>query len=140
MRFKQFLKEKFHDMYVSIYTKKTVEIFKNPSRKEYREVIASDSVRALLGPKDLYIWNTWAECHNNVKDKSPKFKNMIAVVIFGEYGKDVDVQLTDGNSGTKWDHNPEVYDFIMNHSLLNSMFRSIEVSYYDEAIGGAWHD
>lgn len=117
-----------------------VVIYKNPSRKEWKECEQYHNVRAFVVGNDLYIWNPFAAVHQMVREHLGLDGEAISVTISAIFGQECFVTITDNVRKTKWWHNPEVVDAIHNCHYLNRVFADIEINYYDEDIGGRWDD
>lgn len=123
------------------YRGEQCDVFRNPTRKEYREALAvNDSVRAFLVGDDILIWNTFSSLHQTVRDNMRLAVSAIPLVMYGAPGSECGCQVTDNTRGGPWWHNGEVADAIESHPYLRRMFQDISVCYYDEAIVGDWRD
>lgn len=124
------------------WTNKTTEVFRNPTRREFREIQADGAVRAFLIGPDILVWSPWGALHGQVRRAIdiPQ-EEAIPVLIEGDYGKDAAVMVTDNvASSLKWSHSPKAADAILSHPWLRRSFRHIEVGYHDEAIYGDWRE
>lgn len=139
MRLQQYLTEKYIDGFN--VRGKYVEVFKNPSSKEYREFKgSSDMVRAFLVGSDIYIWNVFKGLHNDI-DRVMKFgRNALPVMLFMDRpsDRDVSVVITDYSKGTRWYHNSDIILYLEGDSYLAG--KDIDVSYFDESIVGRWEE
>lgn len=117
-----------------------VELFKNPDKREYIQVLGdNDQVRALIHGDDLIIWNVFSDLHVRVMEQIKAPNTVVPVVIYGRPGDPVaDIQVTDASKSTTWHHNGAVDGEIYGCAALNKLFNDFDISYYDEAIVGGW--
>lgn len=121
-----------------------VRIYKNPSQSELLKCRTYDQVRAILLHGDMYVWKD-AVHHKVARHLSlDKNKDVIPVHMYIHKGLIVGVNVTDYVNNTKWKNNPKVEQAIKDNNYI--VFRSDPeelakddfVSYYNEAIVGAW--
>jgi hypothetical protein len=121
-----------------------VEVFKNPSKKEYNELLGrnDDGVRAFLVKNDIYVWHIYGALHAEVDRKMKFGRNALPIVVYGDdLNKPDFVMVTDYTKNTSWYHNPDTANYIRNSSYLsNKKIRNIEISYFDEDIVGNWEE
>lgn len=117
-----------------------VELFKNPDKREYLQVLGdNDQVRALILGDDLIIWNVFSDLHVRVMEQIKAPNTVIPVVIYGRPGDPVaSVQVTDASKSTVWHHNGNVDNEIFTCAALQQIFVDFDISYYDEDIVGSW--
>jgi hypothetical protein len=135
------LSEKFHHGFVPTYNRgKPCEVFKNPDRSEVRKLKADmDEVRAYLVGDDIFMWNTYQSLHRTVHDELKLPADALPIIIYGDVDDEASVVVTDASRSTVWHHNAETRGAIMAHPYF-ARCEDVEVSYYDEAIVGQWHD
>jgi hypothetical protein len=141
MKFKKYIIQEEYLTRLNIYGR-SCEIFRNPTSSELRKDIKiKDHVRAFLLPngRDIIAWSAYTMVHQWIREKLKVPNDSIPVLLyFG--GGSVIVEVTDNiRASKKWKHNPKLYDWIMEHKYLNR-WKIMEVSYYDEAIVGKWHE
>ena len=141
--FKQYITEAWTDQISgSRYDPTSTDIFINPTRKELASCENYGGCPAILLDDDMYVWKD--SLHYEVIDKLQlDKKNIIPLRLYLDRSTVLGVVVTDTSKLTKWHHNPKVYDAIINHRFIRLYGGDIEddefVSYYDEAIGGSWH-
>jgi hypothetical protein len=141
--FKQYVGEAWTDQISGSRSDPTpTDIFINPTRKELASCANYGGCPAILLDDDMYVWKD--SLHYEVIDKLQlDKKNIIPLRLYLDRSTVLGVEVTDTSKRTNWNHNPEVYDAIINHRFIRLYGEDIEgddfVSYYDEAIGGSWH-
>ena len=137
MRLQGYLNEKYFKGF-SI-RERYVEVFKNPSVKEYKEASVNDRARAFLLNRDMYIWNPYGGIHFEVQEKLKLGKNALPIIIFGSIRGNISIVVTDYSKKTIWHHNPKIKEYILKKSYL-SKFNVTDISYFDEMIFGPWDE
>jgi len=137
------LVEKF-DRAIKTMGGNSVEIFKNPSRQEMKEIAQHNEARGFLVGNDLYVWSATGAIHHHVAEEMKFPRDAIALNI-GVHtdGKSYWVNVSDWNVGGPWDHNPKVKEQILNHPMLKLVRDrgpEFEIGYFDEAIVGDWSE
>lgn len=118
---------------------KTCEIFRNPTRKEFKEL--GGEIRAFLDGDDVLMWNAYGALHQEVRENLKLDKDAISLEIWSEgYGNGCLVMVTDNTRQTKWMHNPDIVSEITSNRGLRAMFDHISIEYFDQAIYGEWDD
>jgi hypothetical protein len=115
-----------------------VEVFRNPSRKEWQECSQHDMVRAFIVGNDLLIWSVFGAVHQMVRDSLSLPNTAIPVTIEGEYRGAVYISVTD-NAKSPILHNPNIRDLLLDNSFLHH-FSDIDIGFFDQAIVGDWED
>ena len=117
------------------------EIFKNPTRAEYKICSANNSnVRAFLVGPDIYIWNSYTALHQTVREHLQLSPDVIPIVLYGKIGSESLAEITDNTRHTPLWHSPDVGSMVKRHPWLNKAFKEIEVHYYDQDIEGPWDE
>ncbi len=120
---------------------KTVELFKNPTKKELNAINSKNLIRGFLTKDSLIVWNAYDGIHFEVArylDLNPD--NSVAIYLYySPHDPNIGVDVTDYNRG-KWYHNPKLKDWILNHPAWWVDIDYIDISYHDEAIVGKWED
>ena len=117
-----------------------VVIYRNPTRKEWKECQQHDEVRAFIVGNDILIWNPYVALHQMVRDELSLGNDAISIMIEGNFGDGCYVSVTDNTRNTPWWHNPAVIDAIEDCGFMASKFPTIEIGFYDEAIVGSWDE
>ncbi len=133
--------EDFAGAFVPFYSKDKTpcEVFKNPSKQEFRKVEGkNDQVRAFIVGDDLYVWNVYQSLHQTVREELKLPEDSISLTISGKVGADAYVSVTDNVRHTRWFHNPEVADAIYQNPWIARLFNEIEIDYFDDGIWGDW--
>lgn len=115
-----------------------VEVFKNPSRKEWLSCQKHDMVRGFLLGNDLMVWNVYGAVHQMVRDHLQLPLDAIPITIEGDYKGSVYVVVTD-NAKAPILHNPKIRDMILDNGFMKK-FRDVDIGFFDEAIVGDWED
>lgn len=144
MRYRE-LTEEFFDAYkkVSGISGKTyVELFKQPTKSELLALdkTSGDFIRGFLTNDSLFVWNAYNALHYEIAHFL-KLSSTNDVGIYLSYSPThISVVVTDFvKLGSKWYHNPNLKDWIINHPGWNTKAK-IEVDYFDSAIVGDWAD
>ena len=125
-------------------TGKRFNVYKNPSMMELKGVAEDHPledagwVGSWLVGNDWYVWSYNDALHYDI-EKQLGIQNGIPLSIAFNDRKAF-VVVTDSSKRTNWHHNPDVADAIRNHPHLGSQFNIEDISYYDEAIVGSWHE
>jgi hypothetical protein len=134
------IKEAFYTSFDVDYGrgKTYVEIFKNPTRKEFLECKPHYEVGALLTDKDIYVWNREKAYHRTVMNKL-KLENALPLLLTVDNTNidRFDIMITDATKNTIWDENPKVKKFIINHPFFKHK-KIDHISYWNEDIVGDW--
>lgn len=146
IRDRMMLDEKFHSHFVNFRRgeRSTVEMYKNPTTRELAEVSEVNDayggeVRAFAHGNDLYVWPI-AVLHHEA-NQHLKLKDPISLAMYVMGGKVQGVTVTDYSRNTKWDHSPKVAAAIRKCRALKAVADpDMEITYWDEAIGGPWDD
>jgi hypothetical protein len=121
--------------------KNPVDIFRNPSSKEWREIGGNDNgVRGYLVGDDLLVWDTGKTLHFEVREQLKLNDKAIPVYIYGMLRQRVEVVVSDASKNTPWFHNPEVSEAIRENAFMQTNFKGISVGYFDEDIVGDWEN
>jgi hypothetical protein len=121
------------------------ELYIDPTLRELRAL--KRGIRAWLIGEHMVAWEEYADLHGNVleyirKDKSLKdIDNGNFVSIYFNVGSSV-VEVTDATAkkGSRYFHNPDIYDYIENHPALSSLIPNMDITYFDEDISGRWEE
>lgn len=123
---------------------KPVEVFKNPSRKELKEIAQHDEVRAFLVGNDLIVWNTYGAIHHQMSEQIQIPDDSVALNMnVHQDGKSYYVRVSDWTRRSSWFHNPEIVPYIMNHpalKLVRDRGPEFEIGFFDENIVGRWDE
>lgn len=120
--------------------RKPFDVFKNPSRKEWREIAGQhDEVRAYIVGDDVFAWPVFGDLHANVA-RALGITNGISVLIMGDYRGEASIQVTDATRHTSWLHNPGTADAIRDCAFLDRTFEFIEIGFFDETVVGDWSE
>ena len=131
------LSESFFD-YAKNHQGGNVEVFKNPDRRELRELSQEKSIRAILTQSDCFAWDAFGGLHFTIRNYfKGMFLDSMSVILYPE-GNGVHVFVTDNNKNTQWHHNSQAAELVRSHPYLNKMWSDIEISYWDEDIVGDW--
>lgn len=136
---KNIVNEEFFDAFRS-NRQTTVEIFKNPTKKELNSINSENLIRGLLTEDSLFVWNAYDSIHYEVSQHlNLNYDNSVGIYLwYSPAESDISVQVTDYNREGRWHHNPELKDWILNHPAWWTT--DIDVSYYDETVVGKWED
>jgi hypothetical protein len=116
-----------------------IEVFKNPSRKEFNEIIGKDDVlRAFLVDDDIYIWSVFGGLHYDIDKKMNFGKKALPIYCNDIFSRSIGVMITDYSKNTKWYHNPDVVNYIREESYFSG--KRVNISYFDKNIVGDWED
>ena len=142
--FKQYVGEAWIDQIDGTRSAPTpTPIFINPTRKELVSCESYGQCPAFLLGDDMYVWQDSLHYEALEKLELDSNKDFIPLRLYLDGSSIQGVMVTDTSKRTNWNHNPEVYDAIINHRFIRLYGEDIEgddfVSYYDEAIGGSWH-
>ena len=126
-----------------------VDLFVNPSPKELEE--SSYKSTARKGEREIGIWidgekvytfDRYGFLHNEAAEHIDFVDEPISLYVTywkqGIMPYEAYIMVTDATRHSKWHHNPELYNFLIEHSELNRLFKIEEISYYDESIVGNW--
>ena len=114
-----------------------VEVFKNPTSRELKEVTAHDEFGLILDGNDAYVWNRDKAYHTQVMHHLNK-KNVLPLQAYVETDG-MSVMVTDASKHTDWHHNPHVVGFIMSHPFFRGK-KLKDIVFWDEDIVGNWAD
>lgn len=132
------LNERYENTIVGIRGKQT-EVFRNPSRKEWRQISGEyQLIRGFIVGDDLLVWAAFDAVHQNIREGLKLPNTAIPVTIEGEYRGSIYINVTD-NARPPVLHNPEIRSMILDCDFLNA-FSDIEIGFFDEAIYGDWED
>lgn len=134
--------EEFFDAFRS-NRQTTIEIFKNPTKKELNSINSENLIRGLLTDDSLFVWNAYDSIHYEVSQHlNLNYDNSVGIYLYYSPSEhpDIAVTVTDYNRSGKWFHNPDLYEWIVNHPAWWMDPSYIDVSYYDESIVGKWED
>ena len=138
------VKESFLHSFKSLYMPggKTCEIFKNPSRQEFKQLDPNgNGIRAfIVNQKDVIMWETTSMVHQLVREELKLGPDVIPVVIYGQFRAGADIMITDNTTHTPLWHNPDIWMSVVRNDYLSKTFRTIEVDYYDSNIVGDWRN
>jgi len=115
-----------------------VEVFKNPSTKEFKESKPNYEVGAILDGRDIYVWNREKALHKTVMTQM-KLSNSLPLLLIPDNTNPnrFDILVTDATKGTHWNHNPKVARYIKSHPFFRG--KQIDhIMYWDEDIVGDW--
>ena len=119
-----------------------VEIFINPPQREMEKCKTNGMVGAMITDTDCYIWNRNKTIHDTIRRfliyKKYDVKDAISILLYFK-GNNFDVFVTDNTRNTKWHHNKNIRNFIVNHPFFKYK-KIMKISYYDEDIVGKWDD
>jgi len=115
-----------------------VEVFRNPSSKEFKECKPNYEVGALLTDKDIYVWNREKAYHRNVMEQL-KLHDCLSLLLMPDNTNinRMDIMITDASRTSKWHHSPKAAEFIRNHPFFKNK-QVDNISYWDEDIEGDW--
>ena len=115
-----------------------VEVFKNPTTREFNECKPHYEVGALLKDNDIYVFNREKAYHKNVMTQM-KLEDAMSILIMPDNtsATRMDILVTDATKNTKWHHNPNTEQFIRSHPFFKR--KQIDhIMYWDEDIVGDW--
>ena len=143
--FKQYITEAWTDQISGSRSDPTpTDIFINPTRKELASCANYGGCPAILLDDDMYVWQDSLHYEALEKLELDNNKDFIPLRLYLDGSSIQGVMVTDTSKQTNWNHNPNVYEAIINHRFIRLYGEDIEddefVSYYDEAIGGSWHE
>ena len=118
-----------------------VDVFKNPTTKELKEVSREEGTgtRAFLDGNDIYVWE--GALHRAIQDQLKLSDKRIPLDVATDGNKIYSVRVTDHSKRTKWYHDPEVEEVIKKHPFIKlKADNDFNVEYYDEAIVGPWDE
>jgi hypothetical protein len=119
--------------------KEIVEIFKNPTRKEFNACVQYGEIRAFVIGDDLLVWKPMLALHAQVREALKLNRDTaVPIVLSGTFKNDAYATVSDASENTAFWHSPEASWRIQSCGFLRDNFFGIEVSYYDEAIYGDW--
>jgi hypothetical protein len=118
--------------------KSPVDVYKNPSRKELHHNSRDGESRVWLHGEHAYNWHPDRALHSHVKDHM-KLDNKAVPLHMYHDKKEAHIVVTDASRHGDHHHSPDVKDHIKNHPWIKRHFDHVHVSYYDDAIHGAWH-
>ena len=131
--FKEYLKEEFVDTIKVMYWGQTtyVDVFKNPSRKEIKEIECYDTVRAVIVDQNSVYCFGDKLLHSGVI-KHFKIVKPLCVEIKLLSMSQINVEVTTTTNKQIWkdDHQTEI--FIRENNYLNQMFKIQDVIFLDE--------
>jgi len=114
-----------------------VEIFKNPTSREIKEVTSHEQFGLILTEMDAYVWNRDKAYHSQVMKHLNK-KDALPLQAYVETDG-LSVMVTDASRHGDWHHNPHVVGFIMAHPFFRGKHLK-DISFWDEDIVGNWAD
>lgn len=121
-----------------------VELFINPTSKELQQLANHDTIRAFLTEDDCIAWDPSLAIHYEVSENIDLDKNSAVSILlyYTPSEPDILILVTDFTKKSQWFHNPELADWIKNHSYIQSLADEdyIEISYFDEDVYGDWED
>ncbi|MFA5488318.1 MAG: hypothetical protein WC284_03780 [Candidimonas sp.] len=133
------IKEEFLSGFKEPFRKKYVEIYKNPTTKELNIIKTNDGdVRAFLIGNDIIVWHTYDALHQTVREELKIPNDAIPLNLWID-GRDALAVVTD-NAKDPIHHSPNLLEKITNHPYFTTRRIKVDVSYYDEAIFGPWHE
>lgn len=116
-----------------------MEVFKNPTRKEYNQCVSYGEARAFIVGDDLYIWPVFSAVHQMVREHlNLPLETAVPVIIHGEYGGEIYVTVTDNSRKAPFHETNEAASLIRKCAFLNRMFKLDDIGYYNEDIVGSW--
>lgn len=116
-----------------------VEIFKNPTTKEIQECGGFEDLGVIFLDKDAYVWDRGKALHVEVmRQLGVDYHDMLPTLI-NKHGNEYGVFITDAANHTKWYGEPNVELFLSNHPFFRGKIIG-DISYWDEDIGGKWHE
>ena len=137
MRYRDLISESFMTGF-NHWNGKYVEIYRNPTGKEWKSIADHGEVRAFLVGDDLLAWQVYDSVHQTVREELKLPKESIPLNLWIQ-GKEAVAVVTDNSKNTPLHHSPDVESVIINHPYFVSKRITVEVGYYDEAIVGPWH-
>jgi len=122
------INEKFVDGLKDQITHKYVEIFKNPTQKEFISINSYkgkyNNFRAIITKSDVFAWDT-ETLHSDILNHSKKVEDGVHAVITGKYSKDcvilIDLSIK---------NNKSFEEIVYNNGYLKSHFKNLEVVDY----------
>ena len=117
-----------------------VEVFRNPTPREFKACQPSYEVGALLYGRDIYTFNRQKAYHKNVMTQM-KMPDALSLLLYPDNTNSnrFDVLVTDSTQGTQWHHNPKTAGYIENHPFFRG--KQIDhIMYWDEDVVGDWAD
>jgi hypothetical protein len=125
----------------------STDVYKNPGHSQlsrstlkFKPIDETGNTRVFLHGNDAYTFNPNHALHHDVQTHLGLDDSRIPLSIYHNH-KDAEIEVTDNSKRTKWHHSPEVRAAILNHPWIKKTFPGEKnVSYYDEAIDGPWHE
>lgn len=117
-----------------------VEVFRNPTAREFKQCQPKYEVGALLYGRDIYTFNREKSYHKNVMTQM-KMPDALSLLLYPDNtnANRFDILVTDATQGTQWHHNPKAAGYIENHPFFRG--KQIDhIMYWDEDVVGDWAD
>lgn len=118
------------------HSKNWVEIFKNPSTSELKE-LGETNIGMILTKENVFVWNRNHAYHKHVMNELNNF-NGIPILFDYNNKKECYCLITDASSVTLYHHNNKVESIIKKNPWISSKFNYIDIRYYDEDVVGNW--
>ena len=117
-----------------------VEVFRNPTPREFKACQPSYEVGALLYGRDIYTFNREKAYHKNVMTQM-KMPDALSLLLIpdNKNSNRFDIMVTDATQGTQWHHNPKTAGYIENHPFFRGK-KIDNIMYWDEDVVGDWAD
>jgi len=130
------IKESLYNGYHNGITDKWVEVFINPTSREYRDCEENGMIGAFLTYNNIYIFNRNNSAHYQVWEKINIKERALPLLIYKHLNV-FDVTVTDmcKVSAPSMLHKP-CKNYITSHPFFKN--KTVTVNYYDEAIDGDW--
>jgi hypothetical protein len=141
---KEWMKTAAKDMVVPEFSRtgQEIPVYINPTKGEIGGLLRkSDVVRLALSAdgNTLLAWDAFVATHGQLREYLQLHGMADRNAVITLVGYPGGVQVTDGVKGTRWEHNPETAQVILNSPrIIQALGHIHEIGYYDEDIVGDW--